>query len=277
MSALPRKSSQAPVRSILRALRVIVELNNRGRSGAAELAKDVGLPRPTVHRILETLVAAGFVTRNATDQRYQPDASVARLSLGYPEEEWLPRFAVNPMRQLAADSECEVAIATLSGLGMLVHVLADTGDTECPLHIESRAPLLASASGMLCLAFAEPGLREVLLRRLAWSEDPVDAQARNERAVARLIDLVAGRGYAVSYQSVDSEFARVLAVPVLPDGQFLAALLLRPGDHKLTHEQAVQEYLRGLQRSADLIREGFESRYAELESAIHLRRPSADA
>ena len=265
------------MRSVLRALRVIVELNNRGSAGAADLAKAVGLPRPTVHRILETLVTAGFVTRNASDQRYQPDASVGRLSRGYPEEEWLLRFAVEPIKKLSADTGCEVAISTLSGLAMLVHGLSDGEQSQSSLRIESRVPLLASASGMLCLAFTDPGQRDVLLRRLAWSEDPVDAQARNKRAVNRLIDLVAGRGYAVSYQSVDSETSRVLAVPVLPDGQFLAALVLRIGGQNLTHEQAVRDYLHGLQRSADLIREGFESRYAELESAIHLRRPSADA
>jgi len=52
------------VQSIIRALEILEALGSAGRAtGITDIAEEVNLPLPTVHRILGTLVGAGYVTQ----------------------------------------------------------------------------------------------------------------------------------------------------------------------------------------------------------------------
>lgn len=53
------------VRSLARGLAVLSYVNKSGESRPAEIAKALGLPRPTVYRLLETLEEMGYVAFSA--------------------------------------------------------------------------------------------------------------------------------------------------------------------------------------------------------------------
>ena len=90
--------STRPIRALMRGLDALTVLNLRNGATVSEVAHEIRLPRTTVYRILETLCNAGFVFRDAADDRYRLTIRVRSLerrlrrrSLGDPDREALDR------------------------------------------------------------------------------------------------------------------------------------------------------------------------------------------
>ena len=64
--------STRPIRALMRGLDALTILNLRDGATVSEVAQEIHLPRTTVYRILETLCNAGFVFRDAADERSLP-------------------------------------------------------------------------------------------------------------------------------------------------------------------------------------------------------------
>ena len=122
-----------PIRALMRGLDALTVLNLRDGATVSEVAQEIRLPRTTVYRILETLCDAGFVTRDATDDRYRLTIMVRALSGGFDDETWVTHIAKPFIRDLCREIVWPVSIATLSGFTMLVR---ESTDHESPLAIE---------------------------------------------------------------------------------------------------------------------------------------------
>jgi len=77
------------VRGLLRGLTVLRALNETNYATAMELSKRTGLPRSTVYRLLDTLMAAGYVGIGARKETYQLTILVRALSDGFNDEAWV--------------------------------------------------------------------------------------------------------------------------------------------------------------------------------------------
>src|ERR1700682_2227937 len=85
--------STRPIRALMRGLDALTFLNLRDGATVSEVAQEIRLPRTAVYRILETLCNAGFVFRDATDDRYRLTILVRGLGDGLGEEAWGPPTA----------------------------------------------------------------------------------------------------------------------------------------------------------------------------------------
>ena len=85
--------STRPIRALIRGLDALTVLNLRNGATVSEVAQEIRLPRTTTYRILETLSHAGFVYRDATDDRYRLTIMVRGLSDGYDDEAWITQIA----------------------------------------------------------------------------------------------------------------------------------------------------------------------------------------
>ncbi len=79
-------TSYKGVRALSRGLEILTAVN-RGARGVAEIAAAVGLNRPSVYRLLETLARDGFIVRSESDGSYRPTSSVLDLSDGFRDED----------------------------------------------------------------------------------------------------------------------------------------------------------------------------------------------
>jgi len=70
------------VHSVARAFNVVEILNSRRVTSLEALHKSTGVPKPTLVRLLETLIAAGYVHRVSRREGYAVTESVLRLSAG---------------------------------------------------------------------------------------------------------------------------------------------------------------------------------------------------
>ena len=150
--------STRPIRALMRGLDALTVLNLRDGATVSEVAQEIRLPRTTVYRILETLCNAGFVFRDAADERYRLTILVRGLSDGFDDEAWVTQIAKPLINDLCRDIVWPVSIATLSGTTMLVRESTDHGS---PMALERypagfRAPLLTTATGRVYLANSRP-------------------------------------------------------------------------------------------------------------------------
>jgi IclR family mhp operon transcriptional activator len=251
--------STRPIRALIRGLDALTVLNLRNGATVSEVAQEIRLPRTTTYRILETLSHAGFVYRDATDDRYRLTIMVRGLSDGYDDEAWVTQIARPFIHDLGKDIVWPVAIASLSGTTIMVR---ESTDHRSPLAVERysagfRVPLLLSSSGRVYLAFSPPTQRESLLDILSRSNKEEDALARSRPELMKLLNDVRMQGYAsaVRPRRVSDEIS--MAVPILIDDRVLAAVSIRFSGTAVPLKLGVERFLPKLRETANKIRQSF--------------------
>ena len=205
-----------PIRSFARGLAVLSALNRHGGATALTLARESGVPRATVYRLLQTLLDEGYVGRGTADARFHLRLKVRSLSEGFADEQWIGEIAGPALAELTRRISWPSDVLTLAGLKMVIH---ETTHRIAPLSIDRNMvgqplPILGSASGLAYIAFAPTKERETLLALLARSSDPHDALARDPVQVSRLIAATQRRGYGLRQGGQIWPHTGSLALPV---------------------------------------------------------------
>lgn len=187
-----------PIRSFARGLAVLASLNRHGSASALTLARDTGVPRSTIYRVLQTLMDEGYVARGNADDRFHLRLKVRSLSGGYRDDQWISSIAMPALLSLTRKVSWPCDVTTLDGIEM---VIRDTTHPVAPLSIDRnmagrRLPILGSSAGLAYLAFAPPDERKALLSLLAVSDSAEDVLARKPVQVERLLAATRSRGYA---------------------------------------------------------------------------------
>ncbi len=190
-----------------------------GRS-LADLAAEVGMPKPTAHRILKTLTALGYLERPASGvyrqspqvQRLVSDAAVRRLI----------DAAARPLRDLHAKTQETV------NLGILRHdrvIYLDVLECTLPLRrVASRAsdPFHTTALGRVIAAHLPADRRKGLLAR-ARLERRTAATIVDRRRLAAEIERAAKQGYAIEANETDVGVA-CIGAPVFAGNDVVGAI-----------------------------------------------------
>jgi IclR family acetate operon transcriptional repressor len=206
---------QPPVKILDKALRMLMLFTpEQPEWGVTTVAREVDVPKSTVHRILRVFVRHGFLTQDPETRRFR--LGVAGIELGRRAQAGLElrRVALPIMEQLSA----------LSGETVLLQVITSEGDRvvciervqqrrglRLILDVGSTAPLYAGCSSKVLLAYlGDPAIEEVLQRDLR----PMTSHTITDPAQirAQLAD-IRRDGFAVSFEETDEGVAGV-SVPV---------------------------------------------------------------
>ncbi len=123
------------------------------RLGVAELAGALDLPKGTVHGILRTLHAVGFVEQDNSSGKYQLGAALLHMGSSYLDGNELRARALNWSDALAARSGESVRIGTLhEGKVLVVHHVFRPDDSRQALEVGALQPAHATAMGKVLLA-----------------------------------------------------------------------------------------------------------------------------
>jgi DNA-binding IclR family transcriptional regulator len=114
-----------------------------------EISERLGLPVPTVHRLVKLLMERGWLVRDAASRRLRLGLGAARLLPALR----LPDIARDPLRAMAERSGETVNLATLDGSEVL-YLVSETGSNLLTLrsHVGLRLPVHATALGKCLLA-----------------------------------------------------------------------------------------------------------------------------
>src|SRR4051794_28476611 len=114
-----------------------------------EISDRLGLPVPTVHRLVRLLTERGWLVRDPATRRLRLGLGAARLLPAVR----LPDLAREPLRGLADRTGETANLATLDG-GEVLYLLSETGSHLLTLrsHVGLRLPVHATALGRCLLA-----------------------------------------------------------------------------------------------------------------------------
>jgi IclR family transcriptional regulator, mhp operon transcriptional activator len=251
--------STRPIRALIRGLEALAVLNRRDGATVSEVTSDIKLPRTTTYRILETLSQAGYVYRDATDDRYRLTVMVRGLADGFDDEAWVTQIARPCIGELCREIVWPISLASLSGTSMLVR---DTTDHVSPLAVERlsagfRIPLLTTSCGRAHLAFCSAEQRDTLLEILSRSQREEDKLARSRHEVEKILDETREQGFATAVRSrrVSEEMAMI--VPVVVEDRVLATVAVRFAASAVPQRTAVERFVPRLRDTAQKIRVKF--------------------
>ncbi|PPK68560.1 IclR family transcriptional regulator [Actinokineospora auranticolor] len=247
-------AAPAGAQAVQRALGVLQCFRYLGPElGVSDIARALELPVSTAHRLVLTLVAAGFLERDAATARYRLGTTVAELGQLHYFRHGLHRL--DPvLAALGRATRASASIAVRSGHDALV-LIGGTVGAESSDGI--RTPLHSTAMGKVLLAWAPPGEDDLdaLPELVRLTDRTIGDRAELRAELAR----VRVAGYAVN--DGESEVGiRSVSVPVLDaDGFGYAALTLRATPELITDDRVrwfVDQALARVDRVAALLLPG---------------------
>ena len=256
--------STRPIRALIRGLDALTVLNSRDGATVSEVAQEIRLPRTTVYRILETLCGAGFVFRDAGDDRYRLTIMVRSLSGGFDDDAWVTQIAKPLIGDLGREIVWPVSISTVHGTSMIVR---ETSSSPLPTERYSvgyRMPILTTATGRVHLSFCPTPQREALIDILAQSTQEEDRLARAPRAeLQRSLSEVRSLGYSATSRTRRLVEEIAVSVPVLSGDRILACLTVRFTASALPQKLGIERFLPKLKQCASRISHTFVEQQAE--------------
>ncbi len=164
----------AVIEPIARAFLVLEALNRRRSTTLTVLAAETGLKRPTLVRLLHTLIALGYAARVSREAGYRLTDRVLNLAGGVRFIDHLVDAAIPHMSRFTQEHGWPLYLATLSAGAMVVrHSTA----TESPMSFEAagynrKSPMLIGALGRVFLAFCPDEDRRAVLRAIGVRQGP---------------------------------------------------------------------------------------------------------
>src|SRR5882724_10179067 len=159
-SAMPNdlKVRRSTIQSVDRSARILKALaSGPRRLGVSELADRLGLTRPTVHALLQTLQSHGFVEQDRDSDKYQLGAGLLQLGNSYLDLNELRGRSIVHAERLAVRSNAAVRVGVMHGASVVVVHHAFRPDTTLQiLEVGAQLPVHASALGKAILAYAAP-------------------------------------------------------------------------------------------------------------------------
>jgi DNA-binding IclR family transcriptional regulator len=177
------------IQSIERAAAILRLLSGRTpRLGVVELAGELGLPKGTVHGLLRTLQAVGFVEQDPDSGKYQLGAALLHMGSSYLDGNELRTRALNWSDSLATRTRESVRIGTLhEGKVLIVHHVFRPDDSLQTLEVGSLLPAHATGLGKVLLAHHPYLAGELAKNGLeAYTEATITDSQRLERELGRV-------------------------------------------------------------------------------------------
>jgi IclR family mhp operon transcriptional activator len=241
---IDRAESPTAVRSVARTLDILQELNRRAVSSIDQLHRATSLPKPTIVRLLKTLVAAGFVTNDRRQGGYQVTARVQSLSCGFHGDplvvEAARACAIGVTRRL----KWPLAIGLLDRDAVVIrfNTIPDSPISPFYATLNLRLSLVSRAHGRAYLAFCSREEREFLVSILKQSTNP-EALVQQPRRLEAILAQVRQQRFAEPDPSPETKNTSTVAVPIMSEDRVLATLGLSYFTSAVSRAVVVAEYL----------------------------------
>jgi len=182
---------------------------SRAKIGLSDLARVVGLPKATVYRIAETLLARGYLIKDATAPSYQLGYKVLNLASAMLANLDYRKIALPYMQQMRTETNESITL----------YIAANDRQRLCVERVQSMAGLsrIVNVGDVFPIDRGAPG--KVLLAY----QDPA-ALLRDYAVLAEELERVRSRGYAISYAEREKGVTAVAAPIFNRGGQIVAAL-----------------------------------------------------
>ena len=215
--------------------------------GVSDLARRLGLGKSTVHRMLTTLLAEGFVAKTP-DDRYRLGFKLYELGQQVVNGLELREVAHPFLEQLRNESKETTHLAVLDGPEVIYLERIESPSTLRLFgRIGRRMPAHVTSSGKAMLAYSPYSVTESVLaaglRRIA------PRTITTKAVFLKALDEVRMQGYAVSFEESEAGVTSVGAPVFGHDGSVIAAVSVAGPSLRMNRDN-VPSFVRMVRRTA---------------------------
>jgi IclR family acetate operon transcriptional repressor len=216
------------------------------------LAEETGLPKPTLHRMLQQLEGAGLLERSVDGRHYGTGVRLRRLAENLLLNDILHGARHAVLRHLVEEVGESCNLTALAGSEV---VYLDRVETPAPLrfylHPGSRVPVHCSASGKVFLAEMTPTQRQRLLAHApleAYTPKTLTHMDQLEKEIRQ----IKRQGFALDNEEFLPGLMCVAVLVPTAVGRSNLCIAVQAPIMRLTPDKALQLLL-PLQRAADAL------------------------
>ncbi|MFM0059339.1 DNA-binding transcriptional regulator KdgR [Paraburkholderia phytofirmans] len=210
--------------SIGRVFAILGAIGDSGQIGISELSQRLGMSKTTVHRVIQTLKALGYVTQEVETERYRLTIRLFELGAKALESVDLVREADVEMRRIGEATREAVHLGAFDEDAIIyIHKIDADYGLRMQSRIGRRNPLHSTAIGKVLLAWMDPADAREVLSHVEFRKSTQKTLSSAE-AVLNILPHVREQGYGEDNEEQE-EGLRCLAVPVFDRfGRVIAGL-----------------------------------------------------
>jgi IclR family mhp operon transcriptional activator len=243
-----------PIIALQRGLHVLAVVNKGKNVSVKMIYEQTGLHKATVIRMLETLMASGYVAKTARSN-YVPTGRTLLLSQGYDLVSRVSDIAAPVLAEFRREIAWPSDISLYAEDSMIV---AETSRDRGPLYFRRevgyRAPILVTSVGQAYLAFCNSAERNQIIDTLAANPDPRNELARRRLTLDRKLAEIRTKGFATMHRSYSELEYRgkvwAMAVPVRDAQHVYASINILMLKSAYPESEAIKRFLPRLQEVA---------------------------
>jgi IclR family mhp operon transcriptional activator len=221
----PAQRSYPPVQAVCRALDILRAVNRLRIASILQIHEVTGFPKPTIVRMLETLLGEGYVARDNMCGGYIVTSRVHELASGHQGISQIIEIARPFAIELTRDMKWPIGIGVLDDDAIAIKFW--TGSISPLVHTNTvlglRPDLATTAMGRALLAYCPDSERERQIHRMR--NDPARAFGEAEEAQLRsILRQVRIDGYATRDPKTQPYRISTFAMPIR-EGEIVHALI----------------------------------------------------
>ncbi|GAA0375866.1 IclR family transcriptional regulator [Bacillus horti] len=223
---------QTAVRSVERALDILLCFTDKTELSLTEISQRVGLNKSTVFRLLASLERKGFLQRNAENEKYRLGFRLWELSAHLSRVDDPAVMLLPEMERLRDVLDETISLYVRDGKERVrVQAVESKQTIRRVAPIGSRLPLSVGASSKILVAYADPETQKMILNELNWS-----SSKDKEEFMLQLLH-IQQTGYATSIEEREVGTSAIAAPIRNGAGQLVAALAISGPVGRLTMEK----------------------------------------
>ncbi|MDL2260188.1 IclR family transcriptional regulator [Deltaproteobacteria bacterium OttesenSCG-928-K17] len=219
------------VNSVVKCMSIMEALAGHGPSSLSDLKSSLGLDKATLHRILSTLKALGYVKQNSSDQRYFLTFKMFQTGNLVVERGGLKALIHPYLEKISADFQELIYASVMTEPGQAICVDKSEVDLYQQLRLNvsigGQVSMHASSMGRCFLAFMDPTHFPAVYQAIKFEQFTPQTQTDPD-VLMRELDKIRRDGYAVE-EGERIEGAMCIGVPVLNNHGYCHAAISATG------------------------------------------------
>jgi IclR family mhp operon transcriptional activator len=227
MSIEEQRDEQKNVKAFTRGLHVLAAMNELQSPTVGAICRATDLPKATVIRLLQTLVAEGYVDDTADGGGYRVAPKARELSRALVGRTDLAQITQPILDELCTRLKWPSEFLSRDGNALVIEA---SNREKAPIQLklfERRSfPLIGSSVGLAFLAAMPEDARDALIDELTATHNVADTREWSAEAVRDLVAVTRNRGYALWDLTTLTPGMRALAIAVVQGGRPIGTLSL---------------------------------------------------
>jgi len=220
---------KSTVRSVERALDILLCFTDAKDLGLTEISKKVNLHKSTVFRILASLENKGFIIRNPETEKYRLGYRIWELSASLNQSDDPISMLLPEMEHLRDRLGETISLYIREGKERIrIQAVQSNQIVRRFAQVGARMPLSVGASSKVLVAFAEPEVLSLVLNDPDWPSN-----IKKENYVEQL-EQIRIKGFATSIEEREPGVSAISAPILNRSGQIFAALAVSGPVNRLT-------------------------------------------